>query len=556
MADHARSLVKGVAHGVGLGLVSAHELVARVLAASLEGIVFAASEPGHHLIVLAELLAFTVASGGPGRPVKVALRAALGCALGRTAWVLGHGLRRAAAPAAARPEGLQSYCCYASHEVAYARGEVPSADPSDSSAGPSAGVAADAAALAATLAAYRRYAVELCYTLTSARELGEALRERGFSLLATTHDPDLDTSCPAWYLALSEARKEVLVAIRWARLGAGRRPRAGGSRAQESTTRGTYSPEDVFADLLGAGAPLGAGAVTGHSGMVRGAVFLGAKLRGLLGALAAAGLRVTVVGHSLSAGVAALLAVYLRDCLGAGAAGALRCYGYETPACMDLRAARACAGLVTSLVHGDDVVPRVIQRLGQLLKKLPGRGGGEPENGGGTAEEAEAALRGAAGQVRAAAAAKAAAAAAKAAAAAATVEEIGRGSGVAAAPELVRVQSSDFASRDYHAHVPGTVLFMHRLPSAAPAAAAAADGEAAAAGSVGSDAGRCLPRDFEAGGMGYAVIDNRAPALRRIRLTSCMIMDHFIDRQPFIEQLDATGKAAAGEAAAGEAAAA
>ena len=80
-----------------------------------------------------------------------------------------------------------------------------------------------------------------------------------------------------------------------------------------------------------------------HSGMLRGARALHARLGALLAAFEAGGggRRVTLVGHSLGAGVAAILACLLRR---PGGAGRAQCYAFEAPACMDLAIAEACSG--------------------------------------------------------------------------------------------------------------------------------------------------------------------------------------------------------------------
>lgn len=153
-----------------------------------------------------------------------------------------------------------------------------------------------------------------------------------------------------------------------------------------------------------------------------------------------------------------------------------------------------CADVVVSLVHCDDVVPRlcvetyarlleelaspacepapgslppalqVVQHLGQLATKSKRERELEQHNASSPERESE-------------------------------------GSG-----GLARLHSQEFASKAYHAHVPGRILFLHRLP--------------------------------EAGRTSIKLVDTRHPALRHIRLTSRMFEDHFIDREPFMKALE------------------
>lgn len=78
--------------GAAMSLVSLRGLVARVVAAALEGVTFIFSRQGRHMLLVAELAAFAVVSGGPSRPARVGLRAALAIAAGRTLYTLAHSL--------------------------------------------------------------------------------------------------------------------------------------------------------------------------------------------------------------------------------------------------------------------------------------------------------------------------------------------------------------------------------------------------------------------------------------------------------------------------------
>ena len=71
------------------------------------------------------------------------------------------------------------------------------------------------------------------------------------------------------------------------------------------------------------------------------------------------------MGHSLGAAVAAACCVQLRA---SGVAHA-RCVCYAPPATVDQRSAREAANYITSVVHDDDVIPRMsILSLLELYK--------------------------------------------------------------------------------------------------------------------------------------------------------------------------------------------
>eukprot|EP00887_Chlorella_sp_A99_P000433 scaffold17.g433.t1 len=627
-----------------VGLAKSVSFVARLAAAALDGVVFTLGERGRQVVLAAELVAFAAETGGPARPLAVAAGAAAATVAARAAWVLTRTLPSLPQEAAAPPlesvwdwepqdsEAMTSwhvlralvrtagqvqrqypvlgellaqpalagaelprrlYSLYALHEARARRGE----ELEPSSTAPLASATRPAPpALLRQLAYYRPFAAELAYDRPSDAELSAALAERGFGLLAAAFVPDLDSGCPAYYLALSAERREVVLGV-----------------------RGTYSPEDLFADLLStalpgrpikpsalhthtprharAGAPLGVGEAQAHRGMVKAALFLGARFRGLLGLLAAQGVRITLVGHSLGGGVAALLATYLKHELGLGP-GRLAAWAFEAPACMDLEAARDSAGesararaksrqrcfagsryVVTTTIHGDDVVPRltaetfallleelaqpecrlgvedVVHHLGQLMsRKLPTALGGSGDSDAeerwqqgrpqhrcegrdrttdGSESRAEAALRGAAGEVRG--------------------REGTAPGGAEQEAELVKVRVLEFEAHDYHPHVPGAIVYIHRLPQQQaqqheqqqqpvekqqqqyppPGSAAVASSEPA---------------------VGFALLDTRHPVLRRVRLTSTMIADHAVDVEGFISRLErGAATAAQGGGAAGAA---
>ena len=221
-------------------------------------------------------------------------------------------------------------------------------------------------------------------------------------------------------------------------------------------------------------------------------------------------------------------------------------------------------------MHADDVVPRltvenyarlleelaspdckgaqeelpaalaVVQHLSALLRRTTtnsddsngsaGGGGigvkaGSSSGSKGRAQAAEAALRGAAGELRQQADSGDAAA--------------GAAGGEGAPLELVRVDSEEFSCQQYHAHCPGAIVFMHRLPA----------GSASGNGGGGGDGGGSTAEEREEVGADVAasLIDCRHPVLLRIRLTSRLIVDHFIvpDMGPaFCAALDALAERA------------
>lgn len=148
-------------------------------------------------------------------------------------------------------------------------------------------------------------------------------------------------------------------------------------------------------------------------------------------------------------------------------------------------------------------VAQVVKHLGQLLRWQPPDGVWPRlwRRGGGSSSECDSGEAGTA--LRAAADA---------------LREQGRQQEEQARSGLVRVESSDF-QRDYHPHVPGCIVYMHRLP--------------APSGSERHGEGDT------AEGMGFVLVDARHPVLRSIRLTRDMISDHYVDARGFVNSLAA-----------------
>mmetsp|Transcript_23906 Transcript_23906/g.59557 ORF Transcript_23906/g.59557 Transcript_23906/m.59557 type:complete len:511 (+) Transcript_23906:126-1658(+) len=139
--------------------------------------------------------------------------------------------------------------------------------------------------------------------------------------------------------------------------------------------RGTSSVADALADLNcePTALELGGHEGTAHDGMLRAA----RHLEGTLAALAASGLarietegprRIIICGHSLGAGVAALLAALWRDS-GRFAGIDVRCIAFACPQVLSAELALAQSNHTTSVVMGDDLVPRFSFATAQDLRR-------------------------------------------------------------------------------------------------------------------------------------------------------------------------------------------
>jgi len=78
--------------------------------------------------------------------------------------------------------------------------------------------------------------------------------------------------------------------------------------------------------------------------------------------LKAKGFHFVVTGHSLGAGSASMLTILLRPVL-----GNVICFGFATPACVDMALSKESQSYVTSVVFRDDVVPRASVRSTKIL---------------------------------------------------------------------------------------------------------------------------------------------------------------------------------------------
>lgn len=133
--------------------------------------------------------------------------------------------------------------------------------------------------------------------------------------------------------------------------------------------RGTSSVADVLADLVCKPVALTLGGHEGlaHEGMLRAAQRLDAALaalveRGLERLRLSSDLRgpprVLVTGHSLGAGVAALVTALWRDS-GRFPGVSVRCIAFACPQILDADLAASLSNHTTSIIAGDDLVPRL-----------------------------------------------------------------------------------------------------------------------------------------------------------------------------------------------------
>ncbi|KAJ0393747.1 hypothetical protein P43SY_005294 [Pythium insidiosum] len=130
--------------------------------------------------------------------------------------------------------------------------------------------------------------------------------------------------------------------------------------------RGSATILDFCTDLCLVNDPLHDG--QGHRGIVRASQWLVHAVEPDLKRLTRAypAYAVTTTGHSLGAGVAALAALEWRR---RGTFPTLRCVAFATPACVTRGLAQQCREFVTTVVHGDDCVPRLHQHSLQLLHR-------------------------------------------------------------------------------------------------------------------------------------------------------------------------------------------
>lgn len=154
--------------------------------------------------------------------------------------------------------------------------------------------------------------------------------------------------------------------------------------------RGTSTARDALVDLVCEAVPCELAGMEGlaHGGMLRAAKRLMEPLLAhvkeglsLLAAERAQGLSISklgtdvlVTGHSLGGGVAALLAALWRDAAALPVGCSMRCVTFGCPQVLDASHALALSNFTTSVVLGDDLVPRLslttVQDLREALLRL------------------------------------------------------------------------------------------------------------------------------------------------------------------------------------------
>lgn len=157
--------------------------------------------------------------------------------------------------------------------------------------------------------------------------------EAGVSREAIVRHHNGGVFSPKFVLLLDHTRREVVVVV-----------------------RGSASIMDFCTDLCLVNEPFLHG--QGHRGMVHAANWLATNLKADLMELTAAhpDYRVVTTGHSLGASVAALTTMLLQPTI-----STIHCYAFATPASVTRDLAHECADFVTTVVNGDDCVPRLHQ---------------------------------------------------------------------------------------------------------------------------------------------------------------------------------------------------
>lgn len=177
--------------------------------------------------------------------------------------------------------------------------------------------------------------------------LADALAARKYKLIR--HDKVTLPGCVAHYIAMDPTSKTVVISV-----------------------KGTSNLEDFLTDACGNAVTLQLEGAFGrrdgeinelrcHEGVLLAAKRLAQDLDGLIEEFVLpAGYSIILTGHSLGAGVAALVGILLRSRLPALARDndRLRVIAFAAPPVLDLKASRACASFITTVVNNSDVVPR------------------------------------------------------------------------------------------------------------------------------------------------------------------------------------------------------
>ncbi len=438
-----------------------------------------------------------------------------------------------ALPELARPEELTSRLYY--FYVASENAGVSDYDLSDSKLVPE--------AMLDSLRAKRPFAT-YAYDCTSDTVLADTLRPLGYRLLAAKYEPDITSGCPAYYLAMSNtsATKTTITTADGNSTSTHHATSTGEEQREEVILciRGTYSPEDVFTDLLMVGVAFGgdeeerklhpsAPVYNVHAGMAKAAFFLAEKFGSMLCMLRDAGVKVTLIGHSLGAGVASILALHLKQKKYGFTAETLQCFAFEPPACLDLPLAEACSDVVLSMVHADDIVPRMaVEPFSAFLKELAEFDWqAESKKEGAALPAPLAVMHKLAGIVGSKAVAEGAAEADVEKVAKEEEEETTSTTTTAAVGE--KTKAVTVLHGKYNPFVPGKVVFVCESPSGNHSEIQGVDG-----GDCTTNASNAVAVLASTAAISCAnppvLLEPSSPVLRRIRLTSTIVSDHFIDK--------------------------
>ncbi|CAK0787789.1 hypothetical protein CVIRNUC_011011 [Coccomyxa viridis] len=185
------------------------------------------------------------------------------------------------------------------------------------------------------------------YEGESERTLSKRLEKRGFGLVHVKLTSTWAEHCPAYFLAISLEKKEVIISV-----------------------RGTAQVEDVITDLTALPREFGKEKHMVHSGMYASAEWLRDRLYCVAQGLHEAGFQIIIVGHSLGAGAASLLALIFKSM----GIDNLSAYGFGCPPCVGQRLAEMCAEYVMTVALRDDVItrfsPQALERLQKELRDL------------------------------------------------------------------------------------------------------------------------------------------------------------------------------------------
>ncbi|ETW07375.1 hypothetical protein, variant 2 [Aphanomyces invadans] len=177
-----------------------------------------------------------------------------------------------------------------------------------------------------------QYYVRVCdaiYASSQDRFMRESLLAQGNVTIVQSHQGGV--FAPKYYVYVDHDRRTIVLVI-----------------------RGSASIQDFVTDMCMHHEPFLTG--YGHRGIVHAANWMDWKLRDDMLKLAAEyrTYNIRLTGHSLGAGTAALLAHLWSSVI-----PRMHCIAFAPPACLTLDLAQACESHVTSVILGDDCVPRL-----------------------------------------------------------------------------------------------------------------------------------------------------------------------------------------------------